>query len=165
MNAFPSNSDNLILLDNFNVEPTEKHMKDFSLIYNCKNIIRDKTCYKNPAENPKCIDLIMTNTSKSFQNSQAIETGLSDFHKMCLTVLKVFYPKQKPLLFNIEVLRYFQMKLLFLISKIRFFNSALVGKTILLKNSKVTVDVILKKHALLKKDILEQTRLPSLIKL
>ena len=57
------------------------------------------------------------------------------------------------------------MKLLFLISKIRFFNSALVGKTILLKNSKVTVDVILKKHALLKKDILEQTRLPSLIKL
>ena len=35
-------------------------MKDFSLIYNCKNIIKDKTCYKNP-ENPKCIDLIMTN--------------------------------------------------------------------------------------------------------
>ena len=36
-----------MLLGDFNVEQTEKHMKDFSLIYNCKNIIRDKTCYKN----------------------------------------------------------------------------------------------------------------------
>ena len=62
--------------------------------YNYKNIIRYKTCYKNP-ENPKCIYLMMTNISKSFQNSLAIETGLSDIHKMCLTVLKIFYSKQK----------------------------------------------------------------------
>ena len=48
IDAFSSNFDNLILLVNFNVEPIEKHMKDFSLIYNCKNIIRYKTCYKNP---------------------------------------------------------------------------------------------------------------------
>ena len=93
IDAFSSNYDNLILLCDFN--PTGKHMKDFSLIYNCKNIIRYKACYKNP-ENPKYIDLIMTNMPKSFQNSLAIETGLSDFHKICLTVLKVFCIKQKP---------------------------------------------------------------------
>ena len=66
-----------------------KNMKHFSLIRNYENIIWDKTCYKN-FENPECIDLILINTPKYFQNSQAIKTGLSDFHKMCLTVLKVF---------------------------------------------------------------------------
>ena len=85
----------MILLGDFSVEPNEKHVKDFSLIYNYKNITWDKTCYKNP-ENPNCIDLMMTNMPKAFQNSGAIETGLSDFHKMCLTVLKVSYMKQKP---------------------------------------------------------------------
>ena len=75
-----------------NVESTEKHMKDFSLIYNWKDIIRDKTCYKN-LEKPKCIDLVIIDMPKSFQNSQAIETGSSDFYKVCLTVLKVFHTK------------------------------------------------------------------------
>ena len=28
----------MILMGDFNVEPTEKHVKDFSLIYNFKNI-------------------------------------------------------------------------------------------------------------------------------
>ena len=33
---------------------------------------------------------------KSFQNSQVIETRLPDFRNMCLTVMKIFYNKQKP---------------------------------------------------------------------
>ena len=32
----------------------------------------------------------------SFQNSLVIETGLSNFHKMSLSVMKIFYKKQKP---------------------------------------------------------------------
>ena len=39
---------------------------------------------------------MITNRPKSFQESEVIETGLSDFHKMSLTVMKVFYNKQKP---------------------------------------------------------------------
>ena len=35
-----------------------------------------------------CIDLILTNLPKSFQHTQTIEIGLSDFHKLTLTVLK-----------------------------------------------------------------------------
>ena len=31
----------------------------------------------------------MPNRPKSFQNSQAVEKGLSDFHKMCLTVMEI----------------------------------------------------------------------------
>ena len=39
---------------------------------------------------------IITNRPKSFQDSMVIETGLSDFHKMCITVMKMYYSKQKP---------------------------------------------------------------------
>ena len=59
------------------------------------NLIKTPTCYKNP-ENPKCIDLMMTNKPRSFQNSMTIETGLSDFHKMKISVLKMTYKKLLP---------------------------------------------------------------------
>ena len=39
--------------------------------------------------------LIITTRPKSFQNSVTVETGLSDFHKMTLAVMKVFYNKRK----------------------------------------------------------------------
>ena len=47
-------------------------------------------------ENPTCIDLMLTNCAKSFQHSMAIETGLSDCHKMTVTVMKSRYEKPKP---------------------------------------------------------------------
>ena len=90
-----SKYDNFILLGDFNSEPSEQPLTDFCHIYNCQNIIREKTCFKNP-QNPSCIDLIITNRPKCFQGSMVIETGLSDFHKMSLTVMKVFYKKQPP---------------------------------------------------------------------
>ena len=46
------------------------------------------SCYKN-ANNPSCIDLFLT-------NSTAIETGLSDFHKMTITIMKTVFKKKKP---------------------------------------------------------------------
>ena len=53
------------------------------------------TCFKNP-DNPSCIDLILTNCSRSFQNSSVIETGLSDFHKLVVTVMKTTFKKSNP---------------------------------------------------------------------
>ena len=95
MDNYSSKYDNFILLGDFNSEPTESAVRDFCEIYSCKNLIKDNTCFKNPSK-PSCIDLIITNRPKSFQNSVTVETGLSDFHKMTLTVMKVFYKKQKP---------------------------------------------------------------------
>ena len=40
------------------------------------------------------IDLIVTNRPRSFCNSDSLETGLSDFHKLIVTVLKTFFKKQ-----------------------------------------------------------------------
>ena len=46
--------------------------------YNLPNLVKDPACYKNPSK-PICIDLILTNFPKSFQRTQTIDTGLSDF--------------------------------------------------------------------------------------
>ena len=94
LDVLTSKNDNIILMDDFNVEPADTVVSDFCEIYNLKNIIRVKTCFKNP-NNPSCIDLIITNTTKSFQNSMVIEAGLPDFHKMCITVMKMYYSKKK----------------------------------------------------------------------
>ena len=59
-------------------------MKKFCEIYKFKNLLDKSTCYKNPTK-PSCVDLIIKNKPRSFQNSCTFETGLSDFHKMTLT--------------------------------------------------------------------------------
>ena len=84
-----------MLIGDLNAEPTKATVSDFCEIYNLKLLIKDKTCFKNPTK-PTCIDLIITNRPKCFQDSVVIETGLSDFHKMSATVMKMYYTKQKP---------------------------------------------------------------------
>ena len=59
----------------FNSEPSEPAISDFCEIYNTKNIIKEKMCFKNP-ENWTCVDLILTNKQK----------GFSDFHKISVTI-------------------------------------------------------------------------------
>ena len=61
---------------------------------------------QNPT-NPSCVDLILTNRPRSFQNSCTFETGLSDFHKMTLTVLKSSFAKQKPRILNYRNYKFF----------------------------------------------------------
>ena len=72
--------ENFVLMSNFNVEPNDVTMTNFYQIYGCKNIVKDKTCLKNLI-NPTCFELIIKNRPKSFQKSEVIGTGLSDFHK------------------------------------------------------------------------------------
>ena len=67
--------------------------------YNLKSLVKQKTCFKNP-DNPSCIDLILTNSPRGFQDSSLFETGLSDFHKLTTTVLKQYFPKPKPKIVN-----------------------------------------------------------------
>ena len=68
-------------------------------LYGIKSLIRVPTCYKNPA-NPTCIDLMLTNSNRSFQNSCTIETGLSDFHKMIVSVLQIYFQKREAKVIN-----------------------------------------------------------------
>ena len=58
-------------MGDFNAEPNEPAISDFCEIFNTKNIIKEKTCFKN-AENQTCIDLILTNRPRIFQDSTVI---------------------------------------------------------------------------------------------
>ena len=74
-------------------------MKNFCDLYDLENLIKEPTCYKN-ADNPSSIDVMLTNSPDSFHNATAIETGLSDHHKMIITVLKVYTKKREPITIN-----------------------------------------------------------------
>ena len=89
------NYDNLVLMGDFNLNTSKLNMKDFCHSYGFKSLIKFSTCFKNP-KNPSCIDLILTNNPLNFQSSGVIETGLSDFHRMIVTVMKTTYQKLNP---------------------------------------------------------------------
>ena len=70
-------------------------MEDFCSLNNLESLISKPTCYKNH-ENPTCIDLILTNRPGYFQHSNVFETGISDFHLLIVTQLKMGFQKKLP---------------------------------------------------------------------
>ena len=73
----------------------ESNIKNLFERFSLKNLIKDPTCYKNP-NNPSCADLMFTNKARRFRRSRVIETGLTDFHKMTITLLKMQFRKLEP---------------------------------------------------------------------
>ena len=90
-----SNYDKFLLAGDFNVQEDESSIQDFLDDFCAKNLVKDKTCFKS-IDNPSCIDLFLSNSCQSFQKTTTVCTGLSDFHKMIVTVLKTTFPKAKP---------------------------------------------------------------------
>ena len=86
---------NIILLGVFNISIDDIHMESFCGCYRFKSLIKDPTCFKNPG-NPSSIDLMLTNSPYSFQNSCVIETSLSYFHEIIVSVMKTTFQKLKP---------------------------------------------------------------------
>ena len=82
---YPLSYENHIIMGDFNVAPENSYIKLFWDNFDMTNIM-EPTCFKSP-ENPYSIDLILTNSidlirtnwSRSFDNSCAIETGLSEY--------------------------------------------------------------------------------------
>ena len=94
-NAFSTKYENIILLGDFNLCVDDETMRNFCNSYNLNNLIKQPTCFKNP-ENPSCIDLTLTNKPRSSLSTCVIETGLSDFHRTTVSVLKTHFRKLPP---------------------------------------------------------------------
>jgi exonuclease III len=88
--------ENLLMLGDWNSSVKEQDMGEFCDMYMLENLIKEPTCFKN-IENPSSIDVILTNKKHSFQNTMVVETGLSDFHKMTVTVMKKYFKKKDPI--------------------------------------------------------------------
>ena len=95
LDLYSAQYEDIIIFGDFNVETEEPCMGCFCELYGLKNLIKEPTCFKNP-QNPSSIDLILTNNPSSFLKSHVIETGLSDFHKMTVAVMKTTFQKLAP---------------------------------------------------------------------
>ena len=93
---YSAHYENTILIGDFNVSIDDPHMESFLDSYRFKILVKDPTCFKNP-KSPSYIDLILKNNRCSFQSSWVIQTtGLSDLHKMIVSVIKATFQKPKP---------------------------------------------------------------------
>ena len=90
-----SSYEKFLLTGDFNIEGRDTPLAVFLYERSAKNLVKEPTCYKNP-ENPSCIDLFITDSIRSFQGTTTVATGLLDFHKMAVTVMKTTFPKAKP---------------------------------------------------------------------
>ena len=101
-----SSYDRIVLIGDFNSEDHETCMETFLYQHNLTNIVKEGTCFKNSSK-PSTIDLFLTNNSSYFQNTKTFFTGLSDFHKLVTTTLKISIPKNKPLQINYRNYKHF----------------------------------------------------------
>ena len=96
----------MLILGDFNVGTDERHMKSFCETCHLTNLIKEPTWYKNP-DNPTCIDLILTKDPRTFQSTCVIETGLSDFHLMTLTIMRKTFKNQRSRIINYRSFKHF----------------------------------------------------------
>ena len=54
-------------------------MDSFLYQHDMTSLVKEKTCFKS-ITNHTCIDLFLTNSNLSFQHTETVPTGLSDFH-------------------------------------------------------------------------------------
>ena len=106
LDLYSSKCEKILTLDDFNVEIEEANMKSFCESHNLKTLTKQPTCYKNPNK-PTCIDLILANIPRMFQNTCVLETGLSDFHLMTVTVMRKTFKKMRPRVINYRSYRDF----------------------------------------------------------
>ena len=85
----------------------DSSVKNFCCSYSVTSIINSPTCFENP-EKTSCIDLILANCPRSFQNSCAIKTGLSDFPKLLVPFMNTTYKKSQPKIVIDRCYKYFK---------------------------------------------------------
>ena len=81
-------------------------VNNFCSSFNLTSMINKPTRFKN-LDKPSCIDFILTNCPKRFQTSCVIETGLSDFHKYLVRVMRTTYEKSAPKPITYRSYKYF----------------------------------------------------------
>ena len=86
--------DNIMVIGDFNLEPTDPKAVNFLELNDMSNVIKSKTCFKT--KSGTCIDLIFTTSPKIVKKTGTVETGLSDFHKLIFSMLKTKYVKLPP---------------------------------------------------------------------
>ena len=89
------------------MEANDSAISVFSDNYDLKSLIKKSTCYKN-SNKPFYVDIILTNKPQRFEHSCVIGTGLPDFHKMTVTVMKTSCKKLQMRVVSYRKYKYFE---------------------------------------------------------
>ncbi len=100
LNKSMSRYDNVVIMGDLNIDLDDKKvpgfedLKNFMALFDLTNIVKEKTCKTRDHES--LIDVILTNKSNYFMYTKTLELGVSDFHKMSITILKSQVARLKP---------------------------------------------------------------------
>ena len=84
--SFACSYDNILIMGDFNMEPTGPFLISFCDSYSLINLIKSNTYFKGIGS---CIHLILTNRKYSFKNTRLFETGLNDHLHMIYKIQAV----------------------------------------------------------------------------
>ena len=82
------------MIGDFNLTIENNALENFMSAFDFASLIKEPTCYQS--ENPRCIDLILTNKKEFMKNSKTFEVGISDHHKFIVTRLRSQFSKGNP---------------------------------------------------------------------
>ena len=73
---------------------SSKHLSDQNDIFSLTNLVTDSSCFRSNKDS--LIDLMLTDKLKSFYKSHSFVTGLSDCHKLIVSILRTSFQKCPP---------------------------------------------------------------------
>ena len=94
--AYNKKLENIPLIGDFNVEPHETNIEAFCNRCMLKSLNKELILASKNVDKPSCIDFFLSNCSKCFEYCLALETGMSDFCKLIVTVMKTKHERFPP---------------------------------------------------------------------
>ena len=97
-----NNYENILLMGDLNINTltqtnsnnTANHLTDFCDLFALSNLVNVKTGTKSVYGTT--LDIMLTNKPRSFYNTSAVTTGLSDCHKLILSCLRAHFKRLPP---------------------------------------------------------------------
>ena len=95
LNKILGKYDNFLLPGDLNIDElktgsdSSNHLCDATGVFNLTNLVKKTTCFKS--QDGTVIDLMLANRPRSFLKSQNSEIGLSDCHKLVVSILRASF--------------------------------------------------------------------------
>ena len=87
---------NVLLMGDININTKDISLsQEYDILlsaFGMQHLFNEPTCFKN-IENPTHLDHMVTNKRAFIKTSGVLDTGLSDFHRLTYTILKMHRPK------------------------------------------------------------------------
>ena len=97
LNKILGKYDNIVLAGDLNIDElktgsdSSNHLPDAKDVFNLTNLVKKPTCFKS--QDGTLIDLTLTNRPRNFLKSRNFQIGLSDSHKLVVSILRTSFKR------------------------------------------------------------------------